>query len=393
MDELTTNEQARMAFAQRDLWKEARDRSASYRGAWLVRALSWILHLLFPKRFKDPMIFTFGIAGERLMCVDLNKYRPDVDVEMLIDQGVKVFMLRVGGPKAWIYPTEFVVDDTFVPYYTRIRAYAKLKGVIVYIIGYGVHDAFAGEEGNYVGLNPQVKWLKEATRNHICDLYAWDDEVAKIWKSTREVTITSSNLVKSISQCMDQTWTEMERWPTTGYNKMVVHYSANWFMKTYAPGEYQAWLDRADADIDNRRLMTWRAWLPTVFSEVFALISQLFDKVITPTGVQENAFLRMGSELAADLWQCSFTAKGPWCGPQSASGIDVSIGYGPSATITDFIYCANLPEQPPDEPPPPPPPPDGDLAQKVAANTAAIAVLETQMAGVLSWPDKMKAAV
>ena len=343
------------AFASRDLWHEAREKSSSYQGNifWLV--FFQLLRWLFPNKFRPVDIIGFGSA-QSLWCVDLNKYRPDVNVEMLIDQGVRCFMLRVGGPTRWVYANwTYEIDSTFVPYYERIRAYAKQKGVVVWIIGYGVHNAWANEEGNYLGLDPQVKWLKEATRNHLCDAYCWDDEVGTCWKDNRETTITPTNLVKSISIVMEQTWLEMEYAdPVKRLRKMVVHYSANWFMQRYAKAQYQVWLDNNNRDVNTRHLMTWRAWLPTVFTAVFALIGDLFAKVISPTGTQENSYLRMGSELATDLWQCTFTAKGPWCGPQSQAGIDASISYGPSATIQQFAYNANLslavaPEPEPEE--------------------------------------------
>ena len=341
-------------FAARDLWWEAREKSSKFRGSWYLRLLLWFVGLFF----KIPLeVKRFG-AGQSVWCVDLNKYRPDVNVEMLIDQGVRVFMLRVGGPTQWVYGNwKYEVDTTFVPYYTRIRTYAKQKNVVVWIVGYGVHNAWANEETGYTGPDWQVQWLKEATRNHLCDLYCWDDEVAKCWKNGMETTITATNLVKSIQNVMEQTWLEMERW-SNGLHKQVIHYSANWFMKTYALLQYQTWLDNTNRDINTRHLMTWRAWLPTVFSEVFQLIGDLFTKIISPTGIQENSYLRMGSELASDLWQCTFTAKGPWCGPLSQAGIDASISYGPSAVITEFIYNANLPttqtdpEDPGEEPEP-----------------------------------------
>jgi hypothetical protein len=346
---------------ERDLWKEARDQSSKYTGSIFLHILVAVLKFLFPKRFQALTVKTFG-AGQSLLCVDLNKYRPDVNVEMLIDQGVRMFMLRVIGPTRWVYGAwNYETDITFVTYYQRIRAYATQKGVKVWIMGYGVHNPWANEQSNYTGPDPQVHLLKEATRNHICDLYSWDDEVATCWKDGKETTCTAVNLVKSISICMEQTFLEMER-NADGSRKMPVHYSANWYMKKYAPKEYQAWLDNTNRDVETRHFLTWRAWLPTVFSQAFALISELFDKVISPTGIQENSFLRMGSELAADLWQCTFSAIGPWCADTNKDGkpegIDASISYGPSATIQQFAYNANLslatePEEPEDPENPP----------------------------------------
>lgn len=338
-------------YKARDLWYESRQKSREYKGEWLVRLISFILRLLFPKRYKSLTATYFG-TDQSVLCVDLNKYRPDVNVEMLIDQGIRVFMLRVGGPTQWIYANwKYEVDATFVPYYNRIREYAKLKNIKVWIIGYGVHNPWSNEEGNYIGKDPQVTWLKEATRNQICDLYCWDDEVGECWKDSRNTTITGVNLVKSVSRCIQQTWDEFER-HSNGLQKPVLHYSAAWFINKYAKADYTNWLDNSNKSVDTRILMTWRAWLPTVFTETFSLITLLFDKAISPTGIQENSYLKTGSGLSADFWQLSFTAKGPWCGPKSASGIDASISYGPSNTLTKFIYNANLPvtEPEPEEP-------------------------------------------
>lgn len=353
----------------RDLWIEAREKSAKWRGQWWVRLITWILYLLFPKRFKPLDVMRFG-TSQSLYCVDLNKYRPDVNVEMLIDQGVRMFMLRVIGPTRWVYGAwNYEVDRTFVPYYERIRAYAKLKGITVWIMGYGVYNPWSNEQGNYTGPDPQVRLLKDATRNHLCDLYCWDDEVGTCWKDGKEVTITAVNLVKGLAACMEQTFLEMERWPS-GLHKMVVHYSANWYMKKFALLAYQTYFDNNNRDVKNRRFMTWRAWVPTVFTITFQNILDLFAKVLTPTGTQENAYLRMGSELAADLWQLSFTGKGPWCGPESQAGIDFSISYGPSATVADFVVNANFPigQTPPDDEEPPEELPDDlkELKETVA---------------------------
>lgn len=334
-------------FLSRDLWKEARDKSAAYRDNIFIRVIAWIIRLFFPGK----QVMGFGTA-ESLMMVDLNKYRPNVNVELLIDQGVRLFGLRVIGPTQWIYGNwKYEVDCTFVPYHERIRRYAKEKGVKVWILGYGVHNAWMNEEGNYLGLDPQVTMLKEATRNHECDLYCWDDEVGECWKNGQNTIITPTNLVKSISICMEQTLKEMER-NSDGSYKIPVHYSANWFMKKYAWAQYQSWLDNAGADPQNRRFLTWRAWLPVVYSEVFQAIRALFDKVFTPTGIQENNYLKMGSEPCADLWQLTFTAKGPW---EPNLGCDASISYGLSTTLTQFAQNANLPLVEPDVTPPLPP--------------------------------------
>lgn len=375
------------AFAQRDLWQESRKKSAAYQSTWWILLLSAIWRVLFPKK-RLPM---FGTSA-RAMAVDLNKYRPDVNVELLIDQGVRVFMLRVGGPTRWVYGAwAYEVDVTFVPYYERIRKYAKEKGAKVIIIGYGVHNAWANEVNNYQGLDPQVRWLKEATRNHICDQYSWDDEVGECWKDGKETTITGVNLVKSISICMDQTFLEFEKHPT-GLPKIPVHYSANWFMKKYAALQYQAWLDNNNRDTGARRFMTWRAWLPTVFSVTFLLISELFDKLLTPTGIQENAYLRMGSELAADWWQFTFTAMGPWCGPQSKGGIDASVSYGPSATLVQYFQNANIPfgTEPPQDPPKDPP--VGDIAVRLAALESSDKAQDARLKVLEEFRDGVKAA-
>ncbi len=350
----------------RDLWWEAREYTAEQAE-------------IDPDLFERGISFAAAVEGsasDRLMMVDLNKYRANTNVELLIDQGVRLFGLRVIGPTQWIYANwKYEVDPTFVKYYERIRKYDSS----VWILGYGVHNPWSNEEGNYLGIDPQVKLLKEATRNHICDLYCWDDEVGKCWKDGRDTTITSTNLVKSIRICMEQTLAEFEKWPN-GLPKIPVHYSANWFMKTYAPAQYQAWLDQALKDPGNRPFLTWRAWLPKAINSEYPTISDVFDQFITPTGIQENAYLRMGSEPAADLWQGTFTAKVTGLG--EASGVDASIGYGLSNTIDNFAYNANLPigsDEP--EPEPEPEPPTGDLAERVAALEARVDAIEQWIRG------------
>lgn len=337
------SETERRIFEARDLWLESRTYTAQLQQKWWIKLFSFLARLFRLGKYFPLM--PFG-GDSSVMCVDLNKYRPDINVELLIDQGVRVFMLRVGGPTVWSYEAErYEVDSTFVPYHERIRAYAKKKGVVVWIIGYGVHNYWANEVNNYNGPDFQVKWLKEATRNHECDAYCWDDEVDHTWKDGKDTYITAPNAIKSIAGCMEQTFQAMERNPDGSY-KMIVHYSANWFMKKVNQTGYAVWLDNNNSDINNRHMTTWRAWVPMIFSEVFAAIGDLFAKVLTPTGLQENAYLVLGSGLKADFWQLCFTAMGPWCPTDPATGkpkygIDVSTSYGPSATLSKMAFCHN----------------------------------------------------
>ncbi len=348
------SETERAVFMSRDLWLESRNYTSQLQERWITSFPSKVARFFRPGNY--PPLMPFG-GDSSVMCVDLNKYRPDINVELLIDQGVRVFMLRVGGPTVWMYSNEkYEVDFTFVPYYERIRAYAKKKGVVVWIVGYAVHNYWANEINNYNGPDYQVKWLKEATRNHECDAYCWDDEVDHTWKDNKDTYITATNAIKSIAGCMEQTFQEMER-NLDGSYKMVVHYSANWFMKKVNQAGYAVWLDNNNSNILTRHMTTWRAWVPNIFTEVFATLGDLFTKVLTPTGIQENAYLVLGSGLKSDFWQFSFTAMGPWCPTDPATGkpkygIDVSTSYGPSATLSQMAYCHNWQLVLPDTEPP-----------------------------------------
>lgn len=337
------------AFASRDIWWENRQITANMQQSKLASAVNWMVRTLTPSKPKF-------MDGNSAMMVDLNKYRPDVNVELLIDQGVRIFMLRVGGPTAWVYGAEkYEVDVTFVMYYERIRAHAKLRGIKVFIIGYGVYNAWANEQSNYTALDPQVTWLKEATRNHQCDQYCWDDEVGETWKDGKVTVITGINLIKGIRKCMEDTFNEMERFPNGDY-KIPLHYSADWFMDKYASTGYTDWLDAVNNDVRSRHIMLWRAWLPLTFNAVYETVKEIFIRCISPTGLQENAYLRRGSGLPADAWQFTFTGKGPWLGPLSKAGIDMSTGYAQSATLAQYAYCANwvlIDPIPPTEPPDP----------------------------------------
>lgn len=328
-------------YETRDPWWEARQMNAAYGGSRAINFASQLWRVVARPKAKPQ----FGTL-ESVMAIDLNSYRPDVNVELLIDQGVRVFMLRVVCPGRWEYGNwQYFVDSTFTTYHKRIRDYAKAKGITVWICGYGVHNPWSNEQSGYNGPDPQVALLKEATRNHLCDFYSWDDEVAECYRNGGNVVMTSVNLVKSISSCMEQTWSEFERNPD-GTHKMVLHYSANWYMKKYAQEAYTVWLDNSNTDVNTRHMMTWRAWVPVSISTAFDAIRAFFDKWIIPTGLQENAYLRLGSNLAADFWQGCFTTTGPWCPKKAdgsyAYGIDSSISYGPSATLAKFAYNANL---------------------------------------------------
>jgi hypothetical protein len=355
--------------ATRDLWWEARQENQNYRGSWLINMLSKIGRVVV----KPPSLMQRFGTLESVMAVDLNSYRQNVNVELLIDQGVRVFMLRVTCPGRWEYGNwQYFVDSTFTGYHKRIRDYAKAKGIAVWIVGYGVHNPWSNEESGYNGLDPQVTMLKEATRNHQCDIYCWDDEVAECWKNGGNTVMTPTNLVKSVSICMEQTFNEFER-NIDGTHKMVMHYSANWYMKKYASSGYTVWLDNANKDVNSRHVLTWRAWVPTVFSTGFDLIRTFFDQWIVPTGIQENSYLRLGSNLAADFWQGSFTAMGPWCPKKTDGtyqfGIDASISYGPSATLAEFIYNSNLTQVTTDTTPPSAP---GPVTAKYVAPSVTV---------------------
>jgi hypothetical protein len=329
-------------YEKRDPWWEARQVSAEYSGSRFINTVSSVVSKIFGRKLLPQ----YGTL-ESVMTVDLNSYRPDINVEMLIDQGVRVFMLRVICPGRWEFGNwQYFVDSTFTLYHKRIRDYAKAKNIKVWIIGYGVHNPWMDEDYGYNSpVDEQVKMLKEATRNHLCDMYAWDDEVAECWKNGQNTIMTPVNLLKSISRVMSQSWTEFERNPD-GTHKMIVHYSANWYMKKYAQTGYTVWLDNANKDVNTRTMMTWRAWIPLTISGAYDTIRMVFDQFINPTGIQENNYLRLGTNLAADIWQGCFTATGPWCPKKTDGtykyGIDASISYGPSATISQFVYNANL---------------------------------------------------
>lgn len=322
-----------------DMWWYSRQKTAQYRGELPERFIRWVTQSLPGLRTKQVPI---GIRGFGATAsgygVDLNKYRPKVNVEMLYDMGIRIFDLRMFGPTQWVYNDwKYEMDVTFPDYYTRIR---KLPDAI--IGGYGVHNAWMDEESGYTSNpDPQVTLLKLYAKNFPCDYYTWDDEVGQCYKNGNPNTIiTGVNLTKSIANVLRQTLEQMEKWPNR-YFKIPERYGANWFDKQYGGDTLLVWMDSNQKDPSNLWFLNWKAWIPTTFSQTFPTPQALFDKVIIPNGVQENAYLRYGSGPLAVKWQCTWNMLGPWC--LDGKGIDASITYGLGAALSDYKYLHNMP--------------------------------------------------
>ncbi len=335
-----------------DKWLQARARTQEYSKKFPENLIRWVTQSL-PGRATKTIPFQILTAG-RGLAVDLNKYRANVNVKMLYDLGVKIFDLRLFGPTYWVHNDwRYQQDASFESYYKILR---PLPDVV--LGGYGVYNPWLDEETNYTTpIDPNVEYMKLYFKNFPCDYYTWDVEVGEETKSTNlHNVITSINLVKGLSRTMRQTMDEMPKWPN-GYPRIPEMYSANWFLKQYGGDPMKIWLENTLRDTTNLPFLTWLAWLPTVFSGTYQKPQDLFDAEITPTGVQEDAYLHLRSEPLASKWQLTFTLKGPW---SPDVGCDASITYGLAADYQKYRTLHNIGTVVT----PPQPPPGGDYATK-----------------------------
>jgi hypothetical protein len=157
-----------------------------------------------------------------------------------------------------------------------------------------------------------------------------------------------------------------------------------WFVRQYGGEPMKVYLNNTipESQTGNLPFLPWIAWLPQVFNESFEKPQDLYMKLITPNGVQENSYLRLQSEVIATKWQCSWHLKGPW---SPDVGIDCSITYNPR-TLSGYKIAHNIPTgtKPPDDPEEPPKPPeDTELQARVAKlETWAKSVQVTPFSGL-----------
>lgn len=327
----------------RDLWWEARQRTAQYRGDLPERAYTWVTRSLpgLPTKTVPMQIISAG----RGMGVDLNLYRKKVNVKMLFDLGVRIFDLRLFGPTYWWYDNwKYEQDETFEGYYQQLVDLPEA------IIGaYGVYNPWLDEEAAYKSkIDPNVEYMKLYAKNYPgIHYHTWDVEVGTCTKGANKNNgITGTNLALGLSNTMNQTLREMPKF-ANGNPRIPELYSATWFLKQYGD-PIKLFLEHANADPANPQFIQWLAWLPTVFNGTYTTPSELFDKVITPNGIQENAYLRIGAAQLAGKWQCTWTLKGPW---SPDVGIDASLTYGPCAQLSQYKYLHNITAAtPPPEP-------------------------------------------
>jgi hypothetical protein len=373
-----------------DMWLLSREKTAAYRGNAFELAVRTVVRSLPGGRAKEvPLAFTMASGGQTIaienagLGVDLNAYRPGVNVELLYDLGVNIFDLRLFHPGRWEYGNwQYKQDPTFEPYLNRL---VKLPGAT--IGGYGVLNLWLDEEMGYKSpLDPNVELMKLYVKNYIDQLHyvCWDNEVYQCYKNGNPNTvITQVNHVKCLQNVMAQTLKEIKRFSDGSY-RIPEHYTAMWFVRQYGGEPMKVYLNNTipESQTGNLPFLPWIAWLPQVFNESFEKPQDLYMKLITPNGVQENSYLRLQSEVIATKWQCSWHLKGPW---SPDVGIDCSITYNPR-TLSGYKIAHNIPTgtKPPDDPEEPPKPPeDTELQARVAKlETWAKSVQVTPFSGL-----------
>lgn len=350
--------------AARDLWWQARLKTARMRPSLFVQLQGKVQSLrgapVQPVYSMSPLVRE-GAA----IVVDLNKYRADFSLKNMVDFGVNRFILRIGGPTAWIADRwGWEEDKTFRPYMDQLAA----LGLTNKTLGYIVHCSGAAREAPSTNTD-HVQLLDQWTSGgYMPAAFIFDDEVYEWWSGGVQVKNTPVNHVLSLSTSTRQTWEKFRRIPGI--------YTARWFIDKY-PGlfaEYSVFLDRMNGTSEGTQRPMWYAWVPTVFNETFSNASAFVSKLVTPTSDQIGRFLQCGSYSAYNIWQASFTFRLP----NMAVGVDCSVSRG---TLADYDYAFNMQGEVTPPPPPPPdnPPPTSDptlaailtAVQAVKADTAA----------------------
>lgn len=340
-----------MANMERDLWWEARQKTAAQGGPGLslFRTVSMSL--------PGAPVRAVSIAAANLgrdkagLVIDLNKYRVGRDLNKYVDAGVDAFFLRIGGPGRWVSGDwAYTEDPTYRPYLEQLD---RLE-MIGKTVGYIVHNPF--EDWHLVN-NVHVDLLNQWTSGgYMPAAFAIDHEVAECWQGGAKITCTAYNLVKSLEAALSKTYAKFRR--------SVSVYTARWFINGIGFTEHTTFFDNANkpesAGGPGKQYPLWMAWYPQVFSKSYSNLETSLQELLTPTGDQSGKYLAIGSNSKADLWQ--FTDRLKLTGDDT--GVDASVTLG---TIDEFMKAFGLSGSTTTPEPEPEPEPDTALEARVQA--------------------------
>lgn len=363
-----------MTDYNRDLWYEARKSHQPNRVLELARNVIQSL----PGRPARQTFAALNLGRENAaIAVDLNKYRDKRNIKAFIDMGVDIFILRIGGPGRWYDGDwQYTQDATYRPYLEQCDKY----GVLNRTIGYIVHNPFEswsinGATGETIHTELIDDWT---SGGYMPQAFCYDHEVGKCWRGSAEITVTNTNVVRSLAENTQNTWTKFRR--------MVGIYTARWFLNTYGPVEHQTYFDNINkpesAGGPGKQRPMWYAWYPSTFTKTYGNAQDALTDLLVPSGEQTGKFLQMGSYSLADLWQFTDRLKLSGVmldGSADTTGVDASVSLG---SLSEVCAAFGLGITTPPPPVDPPDPPTGDYATRaeLAALAANVAEIETKLA-------------
>lgn len=325
----------------RDLWWEARQKTAAYRGS-LAQTVMTSLPGQPTRQVMSAL--SLGARAKSALVVDLNKYRAGRDLQRFVDAGVDAFILRMGGPTQWVEGDwRYQEDATWRPY---MEAVDKI-GFGNRVAGYWVQNVF--EDWNLDGLasNVTLQLINEWTSGgYMPPALIADHEVAEAWRSYgAKFAQTNINIVKSLDATTDKVYKQ--------FRKPVTIYTARWFVDKFGKSEHTTYFDNVNKPESlggpGKQRGLWLAWYPQTFSKEYPNLETTLDELLIPTGAQATSLLNIGSYSTADLWQYTSSLKLPG----DATGVDASVSLlDKEAFFAQMGWTASTQPEPEPEPEP-----------------------------------------
>jgi hypothetical protein len=319
-------------FTGRDLWREAR---AKHQAGLLHRLIVFLLGLLGKRALPFSSLASI-LRADRALIVDLSSYNPNVNIEGLIDAGVRHFFLRMLYIGTYVYDHwDLTEDSTYRAYYDQIKAYAKQKGVTVWIGGYILYTAGV-EDQDYVNSHIYTDLVGQIMGTaYRPDILFIDDEICTWWQNNKTTTATDVNQIKGCQELRRKLW---ER-----FHIVVGYYGGRWFVNKYLAA-YTVMFDNINkcASPLDKPMPIWMAWYPVTLSDLFLDIWLCLDKLPTPTSTQKVALLDApGSYSPCDGWQFTGGLITNYYKDATGkpAGLDFSVSYN---SIADFNHALGL---------------------------------------------------
>ena len=310
-----------------DLWWESRQRTAAEGKPVLLKRLVTRGLSLAGRPTQRLSVASLTTGREKSgIVIDLNKYRPDRNLQKFVDAGVDAFALRMGGPGMWAMNNwRYTEDPTFRPYMEQLD---KL-GLLGRSIGYIIHNPFEiWKTTDDTHINLINQWT---SGGYMPAHLTLDHEVSECWQNGTKIGITGYNLVGS----MDAITAKMIQ----RFKRPVSIYSARWFLNKFGP-EHTVYFDNVNRPELGMTRRLWLAWYPQAFSKEYPDFQVSLQELLSPNGTQRASYLYMGNYTGADLWQFSDRIKLPG----DVTGVDCNVTMG---TLAEFLTAFGMSAAPP----------------------------------------------